>query len=697
MTQPSYTTNLTLLDGCDTDTGYAEPTASGWQQLNNETFSETDLFIHAANCISATVKVGVGATMFNNTTGITLGTNDGVSMWAYWAAPNSLATESSGGIRQIIGATTANFDYVVHGGSDTYTYGGWINFVMGSPAQITTTSVGSGTGTTYQYHGWAYNAPTSVPGKGNPYCVDVMRYGRHDIVVEYGDATSGYCNFDEMARANDANDISFTADTTNTSPTLSNISPDTNDLYPGAPISGTGIPASTTIKSITNSTTAVMTANATATNTGVSITSQPYNRWGLFQRVSGETYLWKGLMSIGTATNAVDFRDSNVSILLDNTKNVTSAFNAIEINNASSRVDWTNVGISALGTVSPGTLTVVNNCDVNFDSCSFANMGTFTFLSTSSVLSCTFNNCGLITMGNADFDGSNILSSAVAADEGALYVNETISSPTTITDLDNMTFSKGTNAHHAIRFGTGVTANITLQNIEFTGWSGSTNDSNDSIFRFDATSGSINLNLVGCTVDGSPITTGTATIDDAAGITVTPVVDPVTTKFTVEDLDGNPIENARVFTETADNGGGSGFPFEASITSLTRLSGIATAVCASAHGLVTTDKVVIRGAQPDGYNKATSITVLNSTTFSYLVDSGLTTPATGTIVFSYVPVHGLTNSLGVVQASKTWPASQAIKGWARKSTSSPYYKQTNISVSDASGGTDLLLSMILDE
>jgi hypothetical protein len=152
-----------------------------------------------------------------------------------------------------------------------------------------------------------------------------------------------------------------------------------------------------------------------------------------------------------------------------------------------------------------------------------------------------------------------------------------------------------------------------------------------------------------------------------------------------------------VFTETADNGGGSGFPYQASVTSLTSSAGTATCDTTAAHGLVTGDQIVIRGAQPDDYNKVATITVLDTDTFTYSVTSGITSPATGTPVVSYVPVNGLTSTLGVIQSSKTWPASQGVKGWVRKSTASPYYKQSNISIADASGGTDALIQMISDE
>ena len=259
-----------------------------------------------------------------------------------------------------------------------------------------------------------------------------------------------------------------------------------------------------------------------------------------------------------------------------------------------------------------------------------------------------------------------------------------------------MTFSQGSNNHHAIRFGTSIPADITLRDCAFNGFS-STADADGATFRFDDTSGTITLNLVNCTVDGAAASSGNIGIDDAAGVTVNLVIDPVTTPFTVEDRDGNAIENARVLAETADDGGGSGFPFEDSV-SITQSSGTAT-VTHTAHGLDTNDYVVIRGAQPDGYNKVAQITVSDANTYTYTVDSGLSSPATGTPISSYAPIGGvLTNASGVVSSSKTWPASQGLKGWARKkNAATPFYKDGDITVADASGGTDQTIVLQPDE
>lgn len=416
--------------------------------------------------------------------------------------------------------------------------------------------------------------------------------------------------------------------------------------------------------------------------------------WGLLTPALGN-YLQHGAFVMGTASTAVDFRDSNRSIFVLDDLFVPSTFNEFEIRNASSNVEWTNIQIAHQGTTSPAVMTL-NVGTFTGESCRFEGCAATTFNSngSSSCILTTWANSGQIVLNQADISGSSILTPTVAADEGAVYDNRTTTGATSITELDNCTFSQGTNAHHAIRFGTGVTHDITLTGIEFTGFSAS-NDVNGSTLRFDATSGSINVNLIDCTVDGNPATTSNVGVDDAAGITVTLVVNPVTTKVTTIDEAGNAVASARVFLETSDSGGASGFPYQDSV-SITQAAGTAT-VTHTAHGLASNDYVVIRGASPEGYNKVAQITVTGVNTYTYTVDSGLSSPATGSPVSSYVGLYGTTNSTGVVQASKTWPAAQGLKGWARKSTSAPYYRQSALTVTDASGGSDVTALMLSDE
>jgi hypothetical protein len=340
---------------------------------------------------------------------------------------------------------------------------------------------------------------------------------------------------------------------------------------------------------------------------------------------------------------------------------------------------------------------------VEFSGCLFDGLASFSAPQAGTsdfVTDCTFVNCGLVTGNECDFDGTSFITPTVAADSAAISWNETISSTHGISELDNTSFEMGTNNHHAISFPTTVSngASITLTGIDFDGFDADgTGDSDNSILEFLATTGTITVALVDCRVDGSNASSSNFTVDTRAGCTVNVTFDPKTTKVTCEDEAGSMIENARVFLETADNGGGSGLPYQAGVSTLTQASGTATLTASGNHGLATNDYVVVRGASIQGYNKTAQITVTGATTFTYSVDSGLGSPAGGTPVFSYCPLSGLTDTMGVIQSSKTWPASQSLTGWARKSTSSPLKRQSIISVADASNGTDLLVLMISDE
>lgn len=68
-----------------------------------------------------------------------------------------------------------------------------------------------------------------------------------------------------------------------------------------------------------------------------------------------------------------------------------------------------------------------------------------------------------------------------------------------------------------------------------------------------------------------------------------------------------------------------------SVSSLTQSAGVATCTTSTDHGLADDDWVYIEGANETEYNGVVQVTVTGSTTFTYTVDSGATSPATGTI------------------------------------------------------------------
>jgi len=225
---------------------------------------------------------------------------------------------------------------------------------------------------------------------------------------------------------------------------------------------------------------------------------------------------------------------------------------------------------------------------------------------------------------------------------------------------------------------------MTLRGCDFSGYSAS-NNANDSTFHFKDTGGSITLNLVNCSGNVSYRTDGA---------TITIVQDPVTTTVKAITTAGANVASARVLLETSDGTGP--LPYQDSV-SITQSSGTAT-VSHTAHGLSTGQYVVIRGANEEEYNKVAAVTVTGANAYTYSVDSGASSPATGSPVASAVICYGLTDSNGEVSDSRTLSSNQPVKGWIRKSTSSPYYKTAPVSGTiNSTAGATFTGVMILDE
>lgn len=81
------------------------------------------------------------------------------------------------------------------------------------------------------------------------------------------------------------------------------------------------------------------------------------------------------------------------------------------------------------------------------------------------------------------------------------------------------------------------------------------------------------------------------------------------------------------------------------ITSITQVAGLATATATAAHGIPVGDvvEVVIAGATPTAYNGRKTVTATTSTAFTFAINSGTTSPATGTIVYTDGDVEELTS------------------------------------------------------
>lgn len=411
------------------------------------------------------------------------------------------------------------------------------------------------------------------------------------------------------------------------------------------------------------------------------------DRYGLLtQREPGGAFENSGLLQFGTSTNACLFEDSDKTINIRHHPHVTSNFHTWEVQNSSSTVNLTRITVQALGTTSTGRFVTTDNATLNWVGCSFIDMGVFGFESNATILRCLFLRCDEITANTADLTGSSVVDCKAAAD-GACVIWDVATDPDGY--LDDMTFdsTNSTNAIHAIEFGTTSPTSITLRGIDFTGFNASSGQ-NDSAFNVLRNTGTVTINLVGCSSDVS-LTNSYKT----AGATVVVVTDPVTTTVVAQTTDGTKVSGALVFLET-DTGGP--LPYQASV-SITQSAGTAT-VSHTAHGLSTNQYVVIRGATQQGYNKVAQITVTGTNSYTYSVASGTASPATGSPVASAVIVYGTTGAPGTVSDSRTFASNQPVKGWIRKTSSAPYYKSAPISgtISNTAGATFTGV-MILDQ
>ena len=424
------------------------------------------------------------------------------------------------------------------------------------------------------------------------------------------------------------------------------------------------------------------------------------NSWG-YVSTEGAAILVIGRLAIGENTSgtavATGFTDSG-QVLIWRNGLVSTGFNDFKLNLGGT---GTSINITDNVFISEGQSR--NNADRGYttteDSRTQINVTGTT--GSAEISGCQFTNFSTITLNNKSTFESNIvrdseqidcstfavtmnntqmLDCTIAADDSAIVWN---SSTDPDGYMDGMTISCA-NASHAIEFGLSSPTDITLNNCDFQGFNAS-DAQNDSTFHVLRTSGTVTINLSGCTGNFSYKT---------AGATVVIVVDPVTLEITVKDINtGSVIENARVFAVVTD---GLNFPFQDSI-SITR-SGTTCTVTHTAHGLATNDYVFIEGADQSDYNGAQQITVTGTNTYTYQTSGTPVSPATGTIISTFAYFNTLTNASGIVTDTRTITSDQAIEGRVRKSTTSPYYVTQPITGTiNSSNGLKLTIQLISDE
>lgn len=404
--------------------------------------------------------------------------------------------------------------------------------------------------------------------------------------------------------------------------------------------------------------------------------------YGVIANVDG-VFFSTGKLILGNSTTTTYFlMDGEVLSFVDNP--VAAGFHEFSVGGTAADVSILDSVIQAAGTTDEPRFT----CDLSAASSLtmsgtvLIRAGAITFASGQTATACTFNNCGQIEHAGATLNGSVIKNCECSVASASIYYNVAVDPDGT---MDNMSFTKGDIATHAIEFGLTSPLTMTLTGIDFSGYNGS-NAQTDSTFLVSRTTGTVTINLSGCS--------GNMTYK-TAGATVVLVIDPVATTITVKDIDtGTEIEDARVILLASDATGG--LPFEESVT-ITSATTTAT-VAHTGHGLVDGDFALIQGANQNEYNGAYEVTVTGVDAYTYTFVGSATTPATGTIISTGGFFNNLTNASGVVTDTRSLSSDQPVEGRVRKSTSSPLYKSSPISGTvDTVSGLGILVLLIPDE
>lgn len=122
------------------------------------------------------------------------------------------------------------------------------------------------------------------------------------------------------------------------------------------------------------------------------------NRYGQFQGVKGG-YSMQCRLGFGTVATAAYFEDSDINITLEDLEFVDPDFIQFEVVNSGTTLKWTNVTITALGTNARGNFDVTASTLVEHNTCTFNDMGTFTYDANSVPDGTVFRRCNQITGG----------------------------------------------------------------------------------------------------------------------------------------------------------------------------------------------------------------------------------------------------------------------------------------------------------
>jgi hypothetical protein len=412
---------------------------------------------------------------------------------------------------------------------------------------------------------------------------------------------------------------------------------------------------------------------ATASSSGDTISfnsiystdSSVSNSWGIITQQAG-IYYGVGKFTIGATgqTNTCLFKDTD-AVLVFRQQLVATTFyeikglGAASFNTTIQLGNKDGSGNTSSGCIvrAQGTAVWTLTCDANTAfkaySSSIASMRAATLSATSELKNTSIANSGTI-----DVNGATITSCIFSGQTATQLKVDTTAELSVITDSS---FTSG-GTGHAIEIT--VAGTYDFDTLTFNGFASSNGSTGNEAVYINVASGNVTLNING----------GNTPSYRTAGATVTVVAGSVTVTLKAQTVDGTPIQDANVFLAAASGGP---FPYHVVVTISN--SGTTATVTHTSHGLSTNDKIIIENASLSANNGVFTATVTNANTYTYTMGSAPGSSPTGTILSTFVILKGLTNVSGELSMSRVFPSNQPVAGWARKSSSAPYYKTGPVS------------------
>jgi hypothetical protein len=210
-------------------------------------------------------------------------------------------------------------------------------------------------------------------------------------------------------------------------------------------------------------------------------------------------YFATGTLQFGTGATAHWFEASrDVLVLTD--QNVAAGLYSISAVGAGTTVVIENSVLKSVGTAD-NTRFAIDLSDTNLASATFTGnlctrASTIDFKSGQTMTNNTYDDCGQIIPAGADVSGSIVRNYGETADTAPTNMSALVYDETSDPDgkLDNMSFTKGTEATHAIEFGVNSPLSMTLRGITFDGYNAS-NNQNDSAIHVKRTSGTVTISI----------------------------------------------------------------------------------------------------------------------------------------------------------------------------------------------------------